>query len=93
MMEMNSIGMNVPGEPQRKRIIAGGLALLSFLIRWIRFEEDFDVEMLRWQGLSEMFAEACSSFSSSLPSSTTSGMSELSQSIRIAPWITIWFVD
>ncbi len=44
---MNIIGMNVQGRKMLRKI----KLLILFFNRWIRYEEDFDVEMLRWQGL------------------------------------------
>jgi hypothetical protein len=48
MKIMNIIGMNVQG---RKMKDSKYFLIRFFLNRWIRYEEDFDVEMQRWQGL------------------------------------------
>jgi hypothetical protein len=52
MKIMNTIGMNVQGmKIEEKSFFEVFFFLLLLLNRWIRYEEDFDVEMQRWQGL------------------------------------------
>jgi hypothetical protein len=56
---MNSIGMNVPGRKPThvhyERLIVDMHLYTMLFHRWIRFEEDFDVEMQRWQGFNHFF--------------------------------------
>jgi len=44
---MNINGMNVQG---RKKINEKFFIMLFIVNRWIRYEEDYDFEMERWQG-------------------------------------------